>query len=41
MGIGFLLWYLQKDILGLLFFIASAVVYLPEFRKKWIRWRYG
>ncbi|WP_456366523.1 hypothetical protein [Thermococcus sp.] len=41
LGIGFLLWYFRKDVLGSLFLIASAVVYLPEFRKKWIRWRYG
>ncbi|WP_297416670.1 hypothetical protein [Thermococcus sp.] len=36
-----LLWYFRKDIPGSLFLIASVVVYLPEFRKKWIRWMYG
>ncbi|WP_297465063.1 hypothetical protein [Thermococcus sp.] len=41
LGTGSLLWYFRKDILGSLFLIASVVVYLPEFRKKWIRWRYG
>ncbi len=41
LGAGFLLWYFGKDILGSLFLIASVVVYLPEFRKKWVRWRYG
>ena len=41
LGTGFLLWYFRKDVLGSLFLIASVVVYLPEFWKKWIRWRYG
>jgi len=40
LGTGFLLWYFRKDVLGSLFLIVSVVVYLPEFRKKWIRWRY-
>ncbi len=41
LGIGFLLWYLRREVLGSVFILASVLIYLPEFRKKWIRWRYG
>ncbi|MDV3104218.1 hypothetical protein [Thermococcus waiotapuensis] len=41
LGTGFLLWYLRRDVLGSVFMLAAALVYLPEFRKKLIRWRHG
>ncbi|ASJ06778.1 hypothetical protein [Thermococcus pacificus] len=41
LGTGFLLWYFRRDVLGSIFILAAVLVYLPELRKKWIRWRHG
>jgi len=41
MGLTFLAWYWDRDILGALFALTTVLVYYPELKKRWVRRREG
>ncbi|NJE03515.1 hypothetical protein [Thermococcus sp. MV11] len=41
LGIGFLAWYLEGQITGIVLIATATLVYYPEMKKAWIRRRYG